>query len=234
MNRAAVSPLAHTHTHTMCRLQINIKHSTLVPSLLCVAHNRTFLLLFHFFCFFFCFFMPHAQKNETSRPKYTNTPRCSSHALNMLSADTSPLRFISPGHPTSALTRVEPENIVVCVCAHVATCLHPQFCCWGLQMCLFPVSILLAFFCLQHLCASTLLHKHLCKIFFLSFCAGGNNFIVWVNPKWAEQQKQSFSDALFRVTWERERSRELLIHFFKTFFFFYQRLVIYHLVGPSG
>lgn len=169
MNRAAVSPLAHTHTHTMCRLQINIKHSTLVPSLLCVAHNRTFLLLFHFFCFFFCFFMPHAQKNETSRPKYTNTPRCSSHALNMLSADTSPLRFISPGHPTSALTRVEPENIVVCVCAHVATCLHPQFCCWGLQMCLFPVSILLAFFCLQHLCASTLLHKHLCKIFFCLF-----------------------------------------------------------------
>lgn len=163
------SACTHTHTHTMCRLQINIKHSTLVPSLLCVAHNRTFLLLFHFFCFFFCFFMPHAQKNETSRPKYTNTPRCSSHALNMLSADTSPLRFISPGHPTSALTRVEPENIVVCVCAHVATCLHPQFCCWGLQMCLFPVSILLAFFCLQHLCASTLLHKHLCKHFFFVF-----------------------------------------------------------------
>lgn len=214
------SACTHTHTHYV---QIANKHQT--------QHTRT---QFHFFCFFFCFFMPHAQKNETSRPKYTNTPRCSSHALNMLSADTSPLRFISPGHPTSALTRVEPENIVVCVCAHVATCLHPQFCCWGLQMCLFPVSILLAFFCLQHLCASTLLHKHLCKIFFLSFCAGGNNFIVWVNPKWAEQQKQSFSDALFRVTWERERSRELLIHFFKTFFFFYQRLVIYHLVGPSG
>lgn len=52
------SACTHTHTHTMCRLQINIKHSTLVPSLLCVAHNRTFLLLFHFFfCFFFfCFF----------------------------------------------------------------------------------------------------------------------------------------------------------------------------------
>lgn len=126
MNRAAVSPLAHTHY-----VRIANKHQTQhtrIQSLVCRTQPH-FLIIVSFFCFFFCFFTPHAQKNETSRPKYTNTPRYSSHALNMLSADTSPLRFISPGHPTYALTRVEPENIAVCVCAHVATCLHPQFCC---------------------------------------------------------------------------------------------------------
>lgn len=76
---------ACTHTHTMCRLQINIKHSTLVPSLLWAAHNRTFLLLFHFFCFFFCFFYAACTEkwNVTAKiHKYASVfLTCPEHAL---------------------------------------------------------------------------------------------------------------------------------------------------------
>lgn len=107
----------HTHTHYV---QIANKHQTQhtrTQSLVCFTQPHILIIVSFFFASSSSvFFMPHAQRNETSRPKYTNTPRCSSHALNMLSADTSPLRFISPGRPTSALTRVEPWKHS-CVCA---------------------------------------------------------------------------------------------------------------------
>lgn len=75
-------------------------------------------------------------------------------------------------------------------------------------------------------CASTLLHslhKHSCK----QFSEGGNNLIVWVNPKWEELQKQSSSEHL---QLENMSHKETLMLWNYSYFL----LFIYYLVSSRG
>lgn len=191
MNRATVSVLA-MHT-TVC--QSVCQHCIQVSS---TAHTCTavrFSLLNTYSLVLVLLFLSVACTNSTNintkTLKYTSLPLSRAHAPNTFPGDALPLHTTLSCGVCVFVCEAEEERAV---CTHVWLWVSSCLCLlvFNCKCVCLPVSILV-FVYLQHLCVSTLLHKHLCTNI---FSEGGNNLIVWVNPKWAELQKQSFSEHL--------------------------------------
>lgn len=172
MNRATASTLA---IPTMWVLYINIKprHTHMH------SHSNDFLSLLH------------AQKQWKSTPRYTKQtltctnglsgeasplPRVPFHAVCLCERKSSVCMNVQLWASTCLCLLVVAENYILYLQTRARPCQHPP------HVCLFKALVS------EHTLTQIFVSAH--------FSEGGNNLIVWVNPKSAALQKQSFSEHL--------------------------------------